>query len=116
MRYILLILTMALTPFAYGQTITPVHGDSWLTHIHRPFDQTSMGKSSGVYGPKAPMPGDWPPSPAPNISTHLTAQKKGPMGAALTRSRCKGGQGLFGIGAHPEIHSEFAPYRAPSAR
>src|SRR5260370_1273022 len=67
MKYRLLILMMALPPFVYGQTITPVHGDSWIGHIHRPFDQTSMGKSSGVYGPKAPMPGDTPP-PDPHLS------------------------------------------------
>jgi len=112
MRYTLLILALALTPFACGQTITPVHGASWLTHIHRPFDQTSMGKSSGVYGPKAPMPGDWPPSTAPNAAIHLTPQKKSLSGADLYRFKCRGCHGLFGIGALPEIRSVIDPVRA----
>src|SRR5260370_16734250 len=116
MKYRLLILMMALPPFVYGQTITPVHGDSWIGHIHRPFDQTSMGKSSGVYGPKAPMPGDWPPSPALNISTNFTAQKKTLSGADLYRFKCRGCHGLFGIGAPPEIHSVIDPVRATSAK
>jgi len=116
MKYRLLILMIALPPFVYGQTITPVHGDSWIGHIHRPFDQTSMGKSSGVYGPKAPMPGDWPPSPALNISTNFTAQKKTLSGADLYRFKCRGCHGLFGIGAPPEIHSVIDPVRATSAK
>ena len=27
-------------------TVTAVAGESWLTHLNRPFDETSMGKSS----------------------------------------------------------------------
>jgi len=116
MRYTVLILAMSLGQFASGQTITPVHGASWLTHIHRPFDQTSMGKSSGVYGPKAPMPGDWPPSTAPNAAIHLTPQKKSLSGADLYRFKCRGCHGLFGIGAPPEIRSVIDPVRATSAK
>ena len=116
MKYAYLILTVMLSPFASGQTVTPVHGASWLTHIHRPFDQTSMGKSSGVYGPKAPMPGDWPPSPALNISPNSAGQKKTLSGADLYRFKCRGCHGLFGIGAPPEIHSVIDPVRATSAK
>ncbi len=116
MKYTLLILTMALAPFADSQTVTPVRGDSWLTHIHRPFDQTSMGKSSGVYGPNAPMPGDWPPRAAPNISANSTGPKKILSGTDLYRFKCRACHGLFGIGAPPEIHSVIDPVRATSAK
>jgi hypothetical protein len=116
MKCTLFILIMALPPVAYSQTVTPVHGESWLTHIHRPFDQTSMGKSSGVYGPKAPMPGDWPPSPTLNSTTNFTAQKETLSGADLYRFKCRGCHGLFGIGAPPEIHSVIDPVRATSAK
>ncbi|PYV64293.1 MAG: hypothetical protein DMG97_35315, partial [Acidobacteria bacterium] len=116
MKYAYLILTVMLSPFASSQAVTPVHGDSWITHIHRPFDQTSMGKSSGVYGPKAPMPGDWPPSPALNISPNSTGQKRTLSGADLYRFKCRGCHGLFGIGAPPEIHSVIDPVRATSAK
>src|SRR5436305_13286376 len=93
MKYKILIATMALLPFAYGQTVTPVHGDSWLTHIHRSFDQTSMGKSSGVYGPKAPMPGDWPPHAAVNVPPNFTGQRTTLYGADLYRLKCSGCHG-----------------------
>jgi mono/diheme cytochrome c family protein len=116
MKYILVILVMALPPRTYSQSVTPVRGDSWLTHIHRPFDQTSMGKSSGVYGPKAPMPGDWPPNPALNISKDFAAQKQTLSGADLYRFKCRGCHGLFGIGAPPEIRSVIDPVRATSAK
>jgi len=100
---------------AWGQTVTPVTGDSWLKHIHRRFDQTSMGKSSGVYGPRAPMPSDWPPY-SPSTAASVTPQNKTLSGVDLYRFKCQGCHGVFGIGAPPEIGSVIDPVRATSAK
>jgi len=101
---------------ASGQTITPVQGDSWLKHIHRRFDQTSMGKSSGVYGPRAPMPNEWPPRSPSNAASTVTPRNQTLSGVDLYRFKCRGCHGLFGVGAPPEIHSVIDPVRATSAR
>src|SRR5258708_14423978 len=37
--------------------VTAVAGESWLNHLHRAFNDTSMGKT-GRSGPPAPMPGE----------------------------------------------------------
>src|SRR5258708_29736202 len=37
--------------------VTAVGGVSWLEHLHRTFDQTSMGKT-WLLGPPATMPGE----------------------------------------------------------
>src|SRR6266566_4343396 len=111
-----LIAAVVLPLLAWGQTVTPVRGDSWLKHIHRPFDQTSMGKSSGVYGPRAPMPNEWPPSSSSDAAGSVTPQNKTLSGVDLYRFKCRGCHGLFGIGAPPEIHSVIDPVRATSAK
>jgi mono/diheme cytochrome c family protein len=116
MKYTLLLVTLALLPCAQGQTVSPVHGASWLTHIHRPLDQTSMGKSTGVYGPKAPMPGDWPPRAGVDVAASSTGKRSTLYGSDLYRLKCRPCHGLFGVGAPPEIHSVIDPVRATSAK
>ena len=39
--------------------VTAVEGESWLNHLHRTFDETSMGKT-GRLGPPATTPGEVP--------------------------------------------------------
>src|SRR5271165_6603799 len=43
--------------------VTAVSGESWLVHLNRSFNETSMGKT-GHLGPPAPAPGEtasqWP--------------------------------------------------------
>ncbi len=111
-----LIAPVVLPLLAWGQTVTPVRGDSWLKHIQRPFDRTSMGKSSGVYGPRAPMPNEWPPTSSSDAASGVTPQNKTLSGVDLYRFKCRGCHGLFGIGAPPEIHSVVDPVRATSAK
>ena len=35
---------LALSLSACAQVVSPVEGESWLVHLHRSFDETSMGK------------------------------------------------------------------------
>jgi mono/diheme cytochrome c family protein len=108
---------LALSLSGCAQIVTPVEGESWLEHLHRSFDETSMGKSSGVYGPAAPMPSEWPLShPALQLSNKFTGQSTTLYGSDLYRLKCQGCHGASGTGASPEINSVIDPVRATSAR
>ena len=108
---------LALSWSAYAQVVTPVEGESWLVLSHRTFDETSMGKSSGVYGPAAPMPKEWPlPQPPLGLSNKFTGQSTTLHGQDLYRLKCQGCHGASGTGAPPEINSVIDPVRATSAR
>jgi mono/diheme cytochrome c family protein len=103
--------------FGCAQVVTPVTGESWLEHLHRSFGETSMGKSSGVYGPAAPMPSQWPlPLPPLHLSNKFTGQSTTLYGSDLYRFKCQGCHGAGGTGAPPEINSVIDPVRATSAR
>lgn len=93
--------------------VTAVSGESWLTHLSRPFNETSMGKT-GRLGPPAPAPGEttspWQPElPPPAASQTLTLH-----GSDLYRLNCQGCHGESGQGAPPEINSVINPVRATS--
>ena len=91
-------------------------GESWLVHLHRSFDETSIGKSSGVYGPSAPMPSERPlRNPALQLSDKFTGQSTRLYGSDLYRFKCQGCHGAFCTGAPPEINSVIDPVRATSA-
>ena len=108
---------LALSLSGYAQVVTPVEGESWLERLHRLFDETSMGKSSGVYGPAASMPNEWPlPHPALTLSNKFTGQSTTLHGQDLYRLKCQGCHGVAGAGAPPEINSVIDPVRATSAR
>ena len=95
---------------------TAVAGESWLQHLRRSFDETSMGKT-GRLGP-------------PELSAHdglfrqLTASPRQLVnqsktvtlhGADLYRMNCQGCHGAEGAGVPPEINSVINPVRATSA-
>jgi mono/diheme cytochrome c family protein len=96
--------------------ITPVTGESWLHHLGRSFDETSMGKT-------------WQLGPASEIdyrTTHLRTQAvptstnpesrvETVNGSELYRINCQGCHGEFGLGAPSEIPSLIDPVRASSA-
>jgi mono/diheme cytochrome c family protein len=94
---------------------TPVAGESWLNHLHRTFEETSMGKT-GRLGPAIPLDGketpDWHPQPAGD-STTLTMRLRG---SDLYRLNCWGCHGESGLGAPPEINSVINPTRAMSTQ
>lgn len=93
---------------------TPVAGESWLDHLHRSFDETSMGKT-GRLGLLSPTPAQeierlqiqFKPE-SPNEAVTL-------RGADLYRMNCRGCHGEDGMGAPPEINSVINPVRSTSA-
>ena len=93
-----------------SKTVSPVTGESWLTHLHRSFDETSMGKT-GRLGP--------PHELSRNASIEfLRVDRPQPVtihGADLYRWNCRGCHGESGLGAPPEINSVINPVRSSSA-
>jgi mono/diheme cytochrome c family protein len=103
-----------------GQTIgtkdaavTAVAGESWLKHLHRSFDETSMGRTWDV-GPPAPMQGEesphWQAQLTPGFATNIATLH----GSDLYRLNCQGCHGGSGTGTPPEINSVINPVRATS--
>ncbi|MFI5102049.1 MAG: c-type cytochrome [Terriglobales bacterium] len=99
-----------------GSTITAVTGESWLNHLHRPFDESSMGRT-GRLGPpvleadqaarrfRVSALSDWTPASSRMETLH---------GSDLYRLNCQGCHRESGLGAPPEIGSLINPVRATS--
>jgi len=93
--------------------VTPVEGQSWIKHLHRSFDGTSMGKT-WVLGPAPSEPGEDPPTWVPQLSPGFAVQTATLHGSDLYRLNCQGCHGASGLGAPPEINSVIDPVRATS--
>src|ERR1700689_5432589 len=94
--------------------ITAVSGESWIHHLKRSFDETSMGKT-GRLGPATDESSDYLRAPrlaAPTVSASSTETLHG---SDLYRLNCQGCHGESGLGAPPEIGSLIDPVRATSA-
>ncbi len=93
---------------------TAVAGESWLNHLHRSFDETSMGKT-GRLGPPATVPA----AESIRWQTGLASESANATvilhGSDLYRMNCRGCHGEEGQGAPPEINSVINPVRATSA-
>ena len=91
--------------------VTGVAGESWLNHLHRTLEETSMGKT-GRLGLPASVPVD-------EMPTWLRALPDGQSvtlnGWDLYRLNCQGCHGESGLGAPPEINSVINPVRSSSA-
>ncbi len=91
-----------------------VAGESWLNHLHRSFDETSMGKT-GRLGPLSAVPAQ----EIERLQLRLRPQSSGETvtlrGADLYRMNCRGCHGEDGMGAPPEINSLINPVRSTSA-
>ncbi|HEY5175288.1 MAG TPA: cytochrome c [Terriglobales bacterium] len=98
---------------AQNVPVTVVEGESWLNHLHRTFNETSMGKT-GRLGPPPPKPGEEIPHWQPAASVSLVPQTVTLHGADLYRLNCQGCHGESGLGAPPEINSVINPVRATS--
>jgi mono/diheme cytochrome c family protein len=104
-----------LSASAFGQatthqsTVTAVSGESWLHHLHRPFGESSMGKT-WYLGPSS-NPDIPPPSLASASSSRAVVALRG---ADLYRLNCQGCHGESGQGAPPEIASLINPIRSTS--
>ena len=96
-----------------GSVVTGVTGESWLGHLHRSFDETSMGKT-GRLGPPPEPGGIQALSREPELPT-ATSPTVVLSGADLYRLNCRGCHGEQGTGAPPEINSVINPVRATSA-
>ncbi|MGZ5721069.1 MAG: cytochrome c [Burkholderiales bacterium] len=117
-----LVLVCVLAISALGQSadikavqVTPVVGESWLNHLHRAFEETSMGKT-GRLGPPSSTSDEgatgWQLHPASD-STKRTVILHG---ADLYRLNCRGCHGESGLGAPPEINSVINPTRSTSTQ
>ncbi len=88
--------------------ITAVTGESWLHHLHRSFDETSMGKTFRLGPPDAAMDLAAPQLRSSSVGARTL------HGSDLYRLNCQGCHGESGLGAPPEIGSVINPVRATS--
>jgi mono/diheme cytochrome c family protein len=96
--------------------ITPVTGESWLHHLNRSFDETSMGKTWRL-GPRDLAADQSAARLRPSALSGSTAsgsRLETLRGADLYRMNCQGCHGEYGLGAPPEIGSLIDPVRATS--
>lgn len=93
--------------------VTAVKGESWISHLHKKFSDTSMGKTYHS-GPVAPMPGERPSGSQENLSPNFAARTMAYHGADVYRLNCRGCHEASGHGTPPEINSVIDPVRATS--
>ena len=114
------VVMLALASSLFAQTagnqatkVTAVAGESWLSHLHRTFDETSMGKT-GRLGPAELEPQGQSSGSLTPVSSRPAGQTVTLHGADLYRMNCRGCHGEAGLGAPPEINSVINPVRAGS--
>lgn len=108
---------------AFGQSpinnidqVTPVAGESWLKHLNRSFEETSMGKTGRLGPATSTEPKENAERQGASLSFVSKKQTVNLHGSDLYRLNCWGCHGEFGLGAPPEINSVINPTRATSAR
>jgi len=94
-------------------SVTAVEGESWLRHLHRSFNDTSMGKTWEL-GPPPVAPGEETPRWRLELLPGYATQSVILRGSDLYRLNCQGCHGSAGNGAPPEINSVINPVRATS--
>ena len=110
------ILASSLSGQTVGTTdasVTAVEGESWLNHLHRSFNDSSMGKTWEL-GPPPPLPGEESRSGEPELTRGFATQTATLHGSDLYRLNCQGCHGASGLGSPPEINSVINPVRATS--
>jgi mono/diheme cytochrome c family protein len=93
--------------------VTAVKGESWISHLHKNFSDTSMGKTWHS-GPVAPMPGEKSTGRQQKLSAGFAARTMTFHGSDVYRLNCQGCHQESGHGAPPEINSVIDPVRATS--
>ena len=93
--------------------VTGVAGESWLNHLHRTLEDTSMGKT-GRLGLPTSVSTEESPSWQRALSYDFSGQAVTLKGADLYRLNCQGCHGESGLGAPPEINSVINPVRSAS--
>ena len=94
---------------------TRVTGESWLNHLHRAFEETSMGKTYRL-GPSFDKGSQETHAQPPQLPADARRQALALRGSDLYRLNCWGCHGEFGLGAPPEINSVINPTRATSTQ
>ncbi|MFL6306308.1 MAG: c-type cytochrome [Candidatus Sulfotelmatobacter sp.] len=94
---------------------TRVTGESWLNHLHRAFEVTSMGKTYRL-GPSFDKVSEETHAQAPQLPADARRQALALRGSDLYRLNCWGCHGEFGLGAPPEINSVINPTKATSTQ
>ena len=112
---VLAISVMGQTTGTKAGEVTRVAGESWLNHLHRNFEETSMGKT-GRLGPPSSTAGEENPDWQRQLSADSTRKTVTLRGADLYRLNCWGCHGESGLGAPPEINSVINPTRATSTQ
>jgi mono/diheme cytochrome c family protein len=114
------VLMFALASSLFAQTaghqatkVTAVAGESWLSHLHRTFDETSMGKT-GRLGPAELEPQEQGSAWLTPVSSRPAGQTITLHGVDVYRMNCRGCHGETGLGVPPEINSVINPVRAGS--
>jgi mono/diheme cytochrome c family protein len=100
---------------AKNSPVTPVVGESWLSHLNRSLGDTSMGKTWQL-GPPPSAPEDATSRWQAAVLVGCTTQSATLRGADLYRLNCRGCHGEGGLGAPPEITSVIDPVRATSVQ
>jgi mono/diheme cytochrome c family protein len=103
----------AQTPVKPDNQVTPVRGESWIKHLNRTFNTTSMGKTWSL-GPPPTPPGEKAPYWQLNLSPSYATQTVTLHGSDVYRLNCRACHQETGLGAPPEIHSVIDPVRAAS--
>jgi mono/diheme cytochrome c family protein len=123
MKNLFVSLVLAMTFIGQGAAqkdvpVTPVTGESWLSHLHRALENTSMGKTVRL-GPPTIVPthamAEQNAARLQNVVFEAAKPSLIVQGADLYRLNCQGCHGEFGLGAPPEINSVIEPTRATSA-
>lgn len=96
-------------------SVTAVQGESWINHLHKPFNETSMGKTWDL-GPPPPEPGEIPPTWQLELTNGYASQILTLHGSDLYRLNCRGCHGELGHGNPPEINAVTGPVQATSVR
>jgi mono/diheme cytochrome c family protein len=95
--------------------VTAVRGESWISHLHKRFSDTSMGKTYHS-GPAAPMPGEKSAGRQEKLSLDFAARTMAYHGSDVYRLNCRGCHEASGHGMPPEINSVIDPVRATSVK
>ena len=111
--FVLVSSLLAQTNATKHTSVTAVEGESWISHLHKRFGETSMGRTSDL-GPAPPRPGNEAPPWQLNLSPGFPVSVVTLNGADLFRLNCRGCHKESGRGAPPEINSVIDPVRATS--
>jgi mono/diheme cytochrome c family protein len=94
-------------------SVTAVEGDSLLNRLHRPFEETAMGKTWSL-GPLLKASEETTDSASSTSHGSSSSSRLVLHGADLYRLNCEGCHGESGLGAPPEIASIINPVRSTS--